>query len=472
MAQNYNTENQNITQSEYLNLINELMSIRKRGEVPLAYVRTYGCQQNVADSERIKGMLSQAGFSFTDTPDDADFILFNTCAVREHAEDRVFGNVGALKNIKRKHPSVLIALCGCMMEQEHVAKRIHDSFPFVGLVFGTNCLHEFPKLLYNNLLYGKRIFLRGNTDENVYEGIPIKRDGKFKGFVPIMYGCDNFCSYCIVPYVRGREKSRQPQVVVNEVKEMIDSGFKDICLLGQNVNSYGKGLVPQPNFAQLLREIDEIDGDYWLRFMTSHPKDCTKELIDTIAQSKHISHHLHLPFQSGSNKILKLMNRKYTREQYLEIINYAKERIPDLSLTSDIIVGFPGETYDDFQETISLIKEVGFTSLFTFIYSRRKGTPAAQMEDVATDEEKSTWFRELLKVQEEIAAKRCASMVGTVQKVLVEEKSSNKEGVLSGRTNGNIIVEFVGDESLIGTFINIRITKARNWILNGEIEKE
>ncbi len=459
-------------QNEYLQLIAELMEIRKRGEKPLAYVRTYGCQQNVADSERLKGMLDKAGYSFTENPEEADFILFNTCAVREHAEDRVFGNVGALKNIKRKHPSVLIALCGCMMEQEHIAKRIQDSFPFVTLVFGTNCLHEFPKLLYNSLLYGKRTFLRGNTDDNVYEGIPVKRDGKFKGFLPIMYGCDNFCSYCIVPYVRGREKSRLPHVVVDEAKDMIQQGFKDICLLGQNVNSYGKGLNPQPDFASLLKEIDSIDGDYWLRFMTSHPKDCTKELIDTIAESKHISHHLHLPFQSGSDKILKLMNRKYTREKYLEIIRYAKERIPDLSLTSDIIVGFPGETYEDFQQTLSLIREVEFTSLFTFIYSKRKGTPAATMEDVATEEEKSMWFRELLKVQEEIAAKRCAQMVSTVQKVLVEEESSNKEGILCGRTSGNIIVEFAGDSSLIGSFINVKITKARNWILNGEIVKE
>ena len=460
------------TQNEYLQLTAEIMEVRKRGDKPIAYVRTYGCQQNVADSERIKGMLDQAGYSFTDNPEEADFILFNTCAVREHAEDRVFGNVGALKNLKRKHPTTLIALCGCMMEQEHIAKRIHDSFPFVGLVFGTNCLHEFPKLLYNSLLYGKRTFLRGNTDENVYEGIPIKRDGKFKGFLPIMYGCDNFCSYCIVPHVRGREKSRLPQVVINEAKDMIEQGFKDICLLGQNVNSYGKGLDPQPNFASLLKEIDSIDGDYWLRFMTSHPKDCTKELIDTIAESKHISHHLHLPFQSGSNKILKLMNRRYTREKYLEIIRYAKERIPDLSLTSDIIVGFPGETYEDFQETLSLIREVEFTSLFTFIYSKRKGTPAATMEDVATKEEKSAWFRELLKVQEEIAAKRCAQMVSSVQKVLVEEESPNKEGILCGRTSGNIIVEFAGDSSLIGSFINVKITKARNWILNGEIVKE
>ncbi|MBQ0097407.1 MAG: tRNA (N6-isopentenyl adenosine(37)-C2)-methylthiotransferase MiaB [Oscillospiraceae bacterium] len=447
------------------------MSIRKRGEKPLAFVRTYGCQQNVSDSERIKGMLYKAGYDFTDKPDDADLILFNTCAVREHAEDRVFGNVGALKNIKRKHPSVLIALCGCMMEQEHIAKRIHDSFPFVGLVFGTHCMHEFPKMLYDALVDGKRIFKRDNDDNNIYEGIPIRRDGTFKGFLPIMYGCDNFCSYCIVPYVRGRERSRKPEIIVAEAKEMIQTGFKDICLLGQNVNSYGKGLEPHTDFASLLREIDKIEGDYWLRFMTSHPKDCTKELIDTIAESKHISRHLHLPFQSGSDRILKQMNRHYDREKYLDIINYAKKKIPDISLTSDIIVGFPGETEEDFEDTLSLIKEVGFTSLFTFIYSKRKGTPAAKMDDPITDEEKSIRFQRLLDTQEKIAAEHCKGMVGNTEKVLVEEKNS-KEGILSARTSGNIIVEVKGEESLIGTFQKAKITNARNFILQGEIIKD
>ena len=457
-------------QTEYLSLIAELMSIRKRGDVPLAYIRTYGCQQNVADSERIKGMLSAAGYSFTETPDDADFILFNTCAVREHAEDRVFGNVGALKNLKRRHPSVLIALCGCMMEQEHVAKRIRDSFPFVGLVFGTHCLHEFPSLLYKCLVDGSRVFVRDNDDRLVHEGIPVSRDGSFKGWLPIMYGCDNFCTYCIVPYVRGRERSRRPEVIIAEAREMIEQGYKDITLLGQNVNSYGKGLDPRPTFAGLIGEIDKIPGDYWLRFMTSHPKDCTRELIDTIAGSEHISLHLHLPFQSGSDRILKAMNRRYTREKYLDIVNYAKERIPDVSLTSDVIVGFPGETYEDFQQTLSLIREVGFTSLFTFIYSPRKGTPAAGMDDPVSDEEKGRWFRELLQVQEEIAAQRCSDMVGRVERVLVEEKAK-KEGRLCGRTSGNIIVEFDGEDSLIGSFRNVKITAARNWILSGELSE-
>lgn len=454
---------------EYIPLVAQLMEIRKRGEVPLAYVRTYGCQQNVADSEKIKGLLSEMGYSFTDKPDNADFILFNTCAVREHAEDRVFGNVGALKNIKRKHPSVLIALCGCMMEQEHIANRIYKSFPFVGLVFGTNYIHQLPEFLYNCLVNGKRLVIRGNQDTTIYENIPAKRDGTFKGWLPIMYGCNNFCTYCIVPYVRGRERSRNPENVLQEAKELINSGYKDITLLGQNVNSYGKGLPENSkmSFARLITEIDNIEGDYWLRFMTSHPKDCSKELIDAIANSKHISTHLHLPFQSGSDRILKLMNRHYDREKYLDIIKYAKEKIPNLSLTSDIIVGFPGETYEDFKETLSLVEEVGFTSLFTFIYSPREGTPAAKMDDPVSYEEKNKWFQELLSLQESISAKRCADMVGNTYKVLVEG-STDKGNILQTRTSGNIIVEVEGDNSLIGTFQSVKITQSRNWILKGK----
>lgn len=461
-------ENISAKQNEYISLIAEIMEIRKRGEKPLAYIRTYGCQQNVADSEKIKGMLANAGFGFVDAPDDADFILFNTCAVREHAEDRVFGNVGALKALKRRHPQILIALCGCMMEQEHIANRIYKSFPFVGLVFGTHSLHHFPELVYNALVNGKRIFERGNDDNKLYEGMPVKRDGTFKGWLPIMYGCNNFCTYCIVPYVRGRERSREKNVIVSEAREMIADGYKDITLLGQNVNSYGKTIENGVNFSQLLKEIDSIDGDYWLRFMTSHPKDCSKELIDTIANGTHISRHLHLPFQSGSDRILKAMNRHYDRKKYMEIINYAKEKIDGLSLTSDIIVGFPGETYEDFKETLSLIREVEFTSLFTFIFSPRVGTPAAKMDDSVPYSEKSKWFQELLAEQEEIAAKRCASMVGNVEKVLVEDEGKN--GILNGRTSGNIIVELEAPKDTIGTFQNVKITNARNWILKGKIE--
>ena len=455
-------------QFEYMRLISQIMQDRKRGDKPVAYIRTYGCQQNVADSERIKGMLELAGFEFSETVDAADFILFNTCAIREHAEDRVFGNVGALKSLKRKHPQIVIALCGCMMEQEHIANKMYKSFPFVSLVFGTHSLHRFPQLLYHTLADGKRVYERDNDDKKVYEGIPVKRDGTFKGWLSIMYGCNNFCTYCIVPYVRGRERSREKSLILDEARQMISAGYKDITLLGQNVNSYGKTLADKPTFAQLLHEIDSIDGDYWLRFMTSHPKDCSKELIDTIANGTHISKHLHLPFQSGSDRILKAMNRHYDRKKYLDIVNYAKEKIDGVSLTSDILVGFPGETYEDFKETLSLIREVEFTSLFTFIYSPRVGTPAAKMDDPISAEEKSKWFRELLDVQEEIAAKRCASMVNNTEKVLIESETG-KNGELSGRTSGNIIVELKGDKSLIGTFQNVKITQARNWILKGEL---
>jgi len=458
----------NETQNEYINLISTIMDSRKRGDKPVAFIHTYGCQQNVADGERIKGMLSAAGFVFSDKADDADFILFNTCAVREHAEDRIFGNVGALKSLKRKYPDTLIALCGCMMEQEHIANKMYKSFPYVGLVFGTHALHQFPELMYKALSKGKRVYVRDNDDTLIHEGIPVKRDQTFKGWLPIMYGCDNFCTYCIVPYVRGRERSREKNIILQEAKDMIASGYKDITLLGQNVNSYGKHLKDKISFAELIKEIDSYEGDYWLRFMTSHPKDCTKELIDTIADSKHISKHLHLPFQSGSDRILKEMNRHYDRKKYLEIVNYAKERIPDVSLTSDIIVGFPGETYEDFKETLSLIREVEFTSLFTFIYSPRVGTPAAEMDDPISAEEKSKWFRELLDVQEEIASKRCASMVGTIQKVLVEGEKG-KDGILNCRTSGNIVVEATGSKDLIGTFQNVEVTSAGNWVLRGKI---
>ena len=447
----------------------QIMQIRARGERPLAFVHSYGCQQNVADGEKIKGFLEQMGFSFTQEAEEADFILFNTCAVREHAEDRVFGNVGALKNIKRRHPSVIIALCGCMMEQPHVAQRIQRSYPYVSLVFGTHVIHRFPELFLQALTSGHRVFSRGEEEEDrqIHEGLPVHRDGSVKAWVTVMYGCNNFCSYCIVPYVRGRERSRSPEAILEEFEGLVRAGYKDITLLGQNVNSYGKTLPTPISFAELLRRLDQVPGDYRIRFMTSHPKDATHELIDTIASGTHISHHLHLPFQSGNNRILQEMNRHYDREKYLSLIRYAKEKIPDLSLTSDVIVGFPGETYEEFLDTVSLIREVGFTSLFTFIFSPRQGTRAASMPDPVPAEEKSRWFQELCAAQEEIAAARCQAAVGTVQRVLVEEEGKYK-GMLAGRTDGNVIVDFPGPASLIGSFVPVKITQARNWILTGE----
>lgn len=456
------------TPLKYTEKISEIMEVRKRGASPLAYVRTYGCQQNVADSERLKGILSLSGFDFTETPDEADLILFNTCAVREHAEDRVFGNVGALKNIKRKNPATLIVLCGCMMEQKHIADRIYKSFPFVGLVVGTHAMHRFSELLYENLLSGKRVYQTGDDDNLVHEGTPPRRDSDIKAWLPIMYGCDNFCSYCIVPHVRGRERSRGIDTIIKEAQSLIESGYKEITLLGQNVNSYGKGLQGDVSFAKLLKEIDSIKGDYWLRFMTSHPKDCSQELIEAIAGGVHTVSHLHLPVQSGSGRVLKAMNRKYTREKYLEIINFAKKTIPEVSLTSDIIVGFPGETYEDFKETLSLVRQVEYTSLFTFIYSKRSGTPAAEMDDPVPYPEKSKWFKELLDAQEEIAAKRCASMVGETHTALIEGETG-KANEIFARTSGNITVEILGDKSNIGSFKNVKITDAKNWVLKGEI---
>ena len=454
-------------QAEYTELLGDILPLRYGCEHPKALVHTYGCQQNVADSEKLKGMLEQMGCRLTEDKEEADIIIFNTCAVREHAEDRVFGNVGALKALKRKKPSLLICLCGCMMEQEHIAEKIYKSFPYVGLVFGTHVIHRFPELVYQAVTTGKRTIERGYDDGRIYEGLPVHRDGSFKGWLPIMYGCDNFCTYCIVPHVRGRERSRHPEDVLREAREMVESGYKEITLLGQNVNSYGKGLADGVDFPRLLKSVSEIEGDFWVSFMTSHPKDASKELIDVIAENPKISRHLHLPFQSGSDRILQRMNRRYTVEKYLEIVRYAKSRIPDLALTSDVIVGFPGETYEDFQQTLELMKEVEFTSLFTFIYSRRVGTPAAKMEDPYTHEQKAEWMGELLRTQEEISARRTAAMVGKTYRVLVEEQA--REGVLNARTQGGVVVEVPGTPEQIGSFARAEITEARNFILRGKL---
>ncbi len=452
---------------EYFESIKNLL-LQRFNNIPKAFVRTYGCQQNVYDSEKIKGILHKMGCSFVQTCEEADIIVFNTCAVRKNAEDRVFGNVGALKSLKKKKPNLIIALCGCMTEQDHVAKKINDTFPFVDLVLGTNSIRNFPEFIYEVLTDNKHIFKTKINDVLLYEGTPIRRESKFRAFLPIMYGCDNFCSYCIVPYVRGREKSRASDAILNEFSQLVHEGYKDITLLGQNVNSYGKNLDENINFAKLLRKIDSIPGDYWIRFMTSHPKDATKELIDVMAEGKHICHHLHLPVQSGSNRILNLMNRRYTREKYLEIVHYLKEKIPDISITSDIIVGFPGETYADFCETLSLIKEVEFSSLFTFIYSKREGTPAAKLEDPIPYKEKSEWFKDLLQVQNGLTEKICNSYIGKIVKVLIEGTSANK-GYLTARTQGNIIVDLPGSEQLIGKFVKAKITDVQGWFLKGEV---
>lgn len=458
-------------QKEYTALAAEILSSMYPAEKPKAYVHTYGCQGNVADGERLQGMLRDIGYDFTNTAEDADLVLYNTCAIREHAEDRVFGNVGALKPIKKQKPNLIIALCGCMMQQQSVADKIKNSYSFVDLVFGTHNIHKLPEFIYRRLSSGKRVIDITNSDGVIAEGLPLKRDGSFKAWIPIMYGCNNFCSYCIVPYVRGRERSRDFDDVITEVKHVVSQGYKEITLLGQNVNSYNKDLEKDKQFPALLKAISEIEGDFIIRFMTSHPRDCTKELLDVMASSDKIAKHLHLPFQSGNDRVLKEMNRHYDREKYLSLIDYAYSVMPELSITSDVIVGFPGETYEEFQDTLSLIEQVKYTSLFTFIFSPRPGTKAYDMPDPISREEKGKWFKQLTDLQESIAAKRTASMLGKTYRVLVEEKAKD-EGMLSGRTQGNVIIEFSGDESLIGSFINVTVTNPRTWIVYGEIEKK
>lgn len=459
-------------QREYALRVREILEAKYRTAPPKAFVHTYGCQGNVADSERIIGQLFEMGYALCEKPQEADLILYNTCAVREHAEDRVFGNVGAIKRYKKENPDLIIALCGCMMQQAHIREKIYQSYPFVNLVFGTHALYRVPELFYQTLTGGKRVVCAPETDGEIAEGLPVYRERGVKAWLPIMYGCDNFCTYCIVPYVRARERSREPEEVIAEAKEIIAAGYKEITLLGQNVNSYGKHNENPMNFAKLLREINALDGDFKIRFMTSHPKDCTKELIDTIAECDKVSKHLHLPFQSGNNRVLKEMNRHYTREKYLDLVRYAKEKIPDLSLTSDVIVGFPGETYEEFEDTVSLIREVEFTSLFTFIFSPRKGTKAAEMPDPVSHEEKTRWFKELCDVQEEIAARRTKEMLGKTYTVLTESTAKSQNGALCGRTDGNVVIEFAGDEALIGTYQCVTVTEVGAWVVKGEKVEE
>lgn len=431
------------------------------------YVHSYGCQQNVADGEKIKGQLSLMGYEETDDIALADIIFFNTCAVRENAEARVFGNVGEIKHLKKTKPELIVGLCGCMTQQEHISQKIKKSYPYVDIVIGTHLLHKIPELVFSVLDNRKRIFSCEDSFGVIAEGLPVKRDGNLKAWIPVMYGCNNFCSYCIVPYVRGRERSRRSEDILREVREVVAQGYKEITLLGQNVNSYGKGVEGEISFSSLLRKINEIEGDFRIRFMTSHPKDATHELIDAIAECDKVCKHLHLPVQCGSNRVLKEMNRNYTVEKYLETVSYAKEKIPDISLTSDIIVGFPSETHDEFLMTADLIKKVEYDLLYTFVYSKREGTVAAKMDDPVSVKEKGLWLRELLAVQEEITMKRMNALVGKTLRVLVDSLGKN-EGYLSGRSDTNIIVEFVGDPSLIGEFVNVKITTPCNWAVIGE----
>ena len=437
---------------------------------PLAYIHSYGCQQNVSDGERIKGVLMDIGFGLCDSPENADLVLFNTCAVREHAEQRVLGNVGALKPLKEKKPGMIIGLCGCMANQQQVVDKIRKSYPYVDLVFGVDGIDTLPALLAQKLQQKKRILMDPAQRPVIVEQMPVCRDSKFRAWLPIMYGCDNFCTYCIVPYVRGREKSRRSADILAEFKQLVAAGYKEITLLGQNVNSYGKGLDEDIDFSDLLNLLCAVPGDYQIRFMTSHPKDASRKLIDTIAAQPHLCKHLHLPVQCGSNRVLQEMNRRYTVEQYLELVEYARQRVPGITFSSDIIVGFPGETEEDFQGTIELVKKVGYMQLFTFIYSKRTGTKAAEMEDPTPRKEKTDRMQRLLDVQEKIAMDLIHQQVGQTVRVLVEGFGRG-EGNLVGRLDNNLTVEFAADESLIGSYANVKLTDSRATVLLGELDQ-
>ena len=467
-----NTKTTRITQAQ----VDAQMAICERihahwaqqGVTPKAYVETYGCQQNEADSERIRGMLQQCGYAICHEAEGADVVVMNTCAIREHAEQRVFGNLGALTHTKRRHSGQKIFLCGCMAGEDAVVQRIRKSHPHVDGVFSTHHLWQFPQLLWQVLHTGKRAFFTEDEPGSIAEGLPVLRSNNLKNWVSIMYGCNNFCTYCIVPYVRGRERSRKPEDVLNECRELIANGCKEITLLGQNVNSYGKDLGLGVDFADLLAQIAQLPGDFLIRFMTSHPRDASKKLFDTMAAYPKIAKQLHLPFQSGSSRVLSAMNRHYDREKYLQLVQYAKSVMPELVLTSDVIVGFPGETAEEFDETLTLIEKVRYDALFTFIFSPRIGTPAAAMDDPTPKEEKNRRFDRLCALQNAISEEIHKDYVGKCLRCLVD--GTDKEQ-LTARTEGGRLVRFAGDESLIGTYQNITITGSTTWSLTGELAR-
>lgn len=444
-----------------LNKIKEII-----GGDKYAYVRSFGCQLNISDGEKIKGLLRQAGYNFTDDETKADLIILNTCAVRENAEDRVFGIVGSMKKLKENKPSLIIGISGCMTAQEHIAEKIRKSYLQVDFVVGTSAISSIPKLLLD-CLNGQKFGVDIAEYDDFSEVTEQVRESKFKASVPIMFGCNNFCTYCIVPYVRGRERSRKSEDIVAEVKNLVQDGYKEIMLLGQNVNSYGNDFGETNAFPTLLRELNRIDGDFIIRFMSSHPKDASRELIDTIFECEKVAKHLHLPLQSGSSDVLERMNRRYTAEKYLEIVDYIRSKDCGFSLTTDLIVGFPNETDKDFQATLDIIKRVKYDNIYSFIYSKRSGTKAAVMPDFTPEEVKSQRMRKILEVQREISSENYRRFIGKKMRVLVDDVSKKRKGFVSGKSNEFIIVEFEGDKSLIGQFVDVEITDAMNWAVLG-----
>ena len=456
-------------QWRYIEELKLLISERSAilGRPIVSCVVTFGCQMNARDSEKLRGILDSAGFVDTDDEDEADLVIYNTCTVRDNADQHVYGRLGHLNSVKRKKPGMIIGLCGCMMQEDHVVAKIKKSYPFVNLMFGTHNLYAFPELLVRTLKEDRRVIDIREKTEIFPESLPVRRKHFFKSGVNIMYGCNNFCSYCIVPYVRGREISRTPDEIIAEVKRLVNDGCVEIMLLGQNVNSYGKTLPEKTTFAELLREVCKIEGLRRLRFMTSHPKDLSDELIGVMAENPIICHHMHLPVQSGSDVILTKMNRHYDRARYLEIVRKLRQAIPDISFTTDIIVGFPGETEEDFEDTLSLIREVGFDSAFTFIYSKRRGTPAAEMENQVPEEIVKERFSRLLNEVKVTAEERCARFTGKVMDVLVEDVN-REPGLVTGRIEHNIVVHLPGDASMIGKIIPVQLKECRGFYYFGE----
>ena len=440
-----------------------------RAVPPLAMVDTFGCQQNVADSQHIMGMLEAMGFGFTDDPARAAVVVLNTCAIRDHAEKRVYGTLGALTHTKKADPEQVICLCGCMAQRPEVAEKVRQSYRHVDLVFGPQALWKFPELLYQVYTRRGRVFSVADEHGAIAEGMPVVREGRTRAWVSIMYGCNNFCSYCIVPYVRGRERSRDPEQIIAEVRQLVADGFKEITLLGQNVNSYGKDLDTPYDFADLLTALDAIDGDYLIRFMSSQPKDATHKLFDAMARSRHVARQLHLPVQSGCDRVLRAMNRPYDKAKYLELITYARKVMPELVLTSDVIIGFPGETEAEAMETVALVEQVRFDALFTFIFSPRPGTPAAKMDDPVPREEKQKWFDRLCDTQNRISEELHAAYVGRSLRCLVDGEGDDARWPLTARTAGGRLVHLVGDKSAVGTYHDVKITDSNTWALFGEL---
>ena len=441
----------------------------QRGKAVRALVDTFGCQQNVADSQHIMGMLEAMGCEFVTEPAEADIIVLNTCAIRDHAEKRVYGNLGALTHTKKANPEQIICLCGCMAQRPEVAEKVRQSYRHVDLVFGPQALWKFPELLYQVYTRRGRVFSVENEHGSIAEGMPVVREGRTRAWVSIMYGCNNFCSYCIVPYVRGRERSRDPEQIIAEVRQLAAEGYKEITLLGQNVNSYGKDFGTGYDFADLLAALDEIPGDYLIRFMSSQPKDASFKLFDTMARCSHVAKQLHLPVQSGCDRVLRAMNRPYDKARYLELITYARKVMPELVLTSDVIIGFPGETEEEAMETVALVEQVRFDALFTFIFSPRPGTPAAKMDDPVPRAEKQVWFDRLCDAQNQISEDIHAQYVGRTLRCLIDGPSDDSRWPLTARTAGGRLVHLVGDASAIGNYHDVKITDSNTWALFGKM---